>query len=234
MTGGVNFFIDRHGGGGLLQFGSIYFNLFIFTGVFGGGGGVGLEDGEQVLLVCAFFGEVEFSAALFPLPAFPGDLDVAGVVGAVLEAAKFGGEFLEFLPAFLGIFDCFQFLDLAGEFDGGEARDAVTEETIDFLFFQIAGVFDHQADLVLVVLMLEPVKVAARSPMREVGFADGMAVEIVLKDGLNLGKAVQPFEKVGTGPAVFEAAVEFFADCFGETSDFAVACVHNFNRGLRG
>jgi hypothetical protein len=62
---------------------------------------------------------------------------------------------------------------------------------------------------------------AALTPVAEVLFVDGVAVEGVAEDLLNLGKAVEPLGEDAGGDVAVHAMVYFLAKGTGEGGDFS-------------
>ena len=104
----------------------------------------------------------------------------------------------------------------AGEFFGETDGERFVSE----------GVFivEIVSELEQVVAIL-PVFEAALFPFGEILFGDGAAEEFLVKDGLDLGKRIEPKEEGLSGLVVFEAAIELVADGMREASDFAGAGV---------
>ena len=67
----------------------------------------------------------------------------------------------------------------------------------------------------------EPFTVAALIPVGEVLRRNKITAVVFFDKGDNLGEFIEPGEDYMGGFAVAEALVEFFADCFGQTGDFA-------------
>lgn len=108
----------------------------------------------------------------------------------------------------------------AGGNDGGGATGKATTGGAE----KIAGVFGKIFEVFEGVLFLEPARVADGTPVGKVLIVDGRAVELGGKDALDGGERVQPGEDLRGGLVIVEAAVEFFADHFGEAGDFAEQC----------
>lgn len=69
-------------------------------------------------------------------------------------------------------------------------------------------------------LFLQPVGIAAGFPFAEVLFLDGLASEVALEDGLDLGKTVEPGDEANAGDAIADATGQLIADFFGQPPDF--------------
>ncbi len=76
----------------------------------------------------------------------------------------------------------------------------------------------------------EPFAVAAEVPVGEVLRRDKITAVMFFDEGDDFGEFIEPGQDEVGGFAVAEALVEFFADCFGQTGDFAGA-VHRLSEG---
>ena len=75
----------------------------------------------------------------------------------------------------------------------------------------------------------EPFAIAALIPIGEVLRADQIAAVVFFNEGEDFGELVEPKQNVVAGFAVAKALVEFFAEGFGETGEFA-GTVHRLMR----
>jgi hypothetical protein len=127
------------------------------------------------------------------------------------------GDFYEFGGGgFIGRDGVEHFHDAGGSDAGGAPGEGAGAET-----GEIPGVFGEVFVAGEGFLFLLPAFEAAGAPLGEVLFANGHAIELGGEDFFDAHEAVEPGEDVGGGLVVFEAAVELFADGFGEAGDFA-------------
>jgi hypothetical protein len=154
-----------------------------------------------------------------------------GPDGAVVIAAEAGKPVLDFVEAGPALFGVLIFIEHGlGEFDefgGEEGGEVIGEALVAGLFGEVAGSFDEPGGEVEGLLLTEPILVAAMTPLVEVLFIDGAALEVFDQDFFDVGIAIKPVEDFGGGGAIDEVLVEFVADGFGEAGDFAdSSCVH--------
>ena len=148
---------------------------------------------------------------------FAAKLVADGALVVAAEAGEFAGEQTELLEALFGVFDFSQGMDVESEFgrhDGGDVfgdGDAVAGG----VQAEILGLFGGPAGLFAQELVARPIEVAAFAPFGKVLRADGQAGELFGDDFLDFGQLVEPGDEGFAEFAVFEAAVEFFADGFG-------------------
>ena len=115
---------------------------------------------------------------------------------------------------------------VAGEHGGGEGIEqgaAGGGGEVGGLGGEVFGGFAH-------FLAGEPFAIAAEVPVGEVLRADEVAAVVFFDEGEDFGELVEPKQNVVAGFAVAEALVEFFAEGFGETGEFA-GTVHRLNEG---
>ena len=148
-------------------------------------------------------------------PASPVEIHMAAIMGAVLKAAEFAGEFSELFPAFFGVFDFVQLRGVLRQLSDGDVHEVVARERAGGVAIDSIGAFDHPTGLVDGFLVADPIGIAAFAPVREVFFVDRLGIEKVAEDAFDFGEAVEPFNELRARAAVFEAAVEFIADLFG-------------------
>ena len=68
-----------------------------------------------------------------------------------------------------------------------------------------------------------------RRPCRQCGHLFLVSLRFFVQHGLNFGLGIEPIDQPEAFFTVFDAAIEFFADGFGEAGDFAgSSCVHTF------
>jgi hypothetical protein len=90
------------------------------------------------------------------------------------------------------------------------------------------GQFGHVAGFLAEFAADYPFLATALTPLAEVLFADGNAVEFLFDDFLELFEAVEPGEDLGSGLGAVKAFVQEVADGAGQMGDFTVARVHSF------
>jgi len=186
-------------------------------------------NGDDVALVLVAHEE---NLGLF-LADFPfGELEADVVLVGLDEGGDGGGNFEGVARgAFVWGNGFEKFQDLAGG-DGGSA----TGKTPAGGVHEVGGVFAEFGEAGNGLLFFLPAAKTGDAPVGEVLFDDGSAGELGSENFLDAGKGVEPGKDFGGGLAVFEAAVEFFADEFGETGDFAdrgVLVFHKFFIGHR-
>ena len=155
------------------------------------------------------------------------EMDAAAVVVGVLEAGEFAHEVLQTQRTFLGTFDVLKRVGGLAGFDDEDAAHGFVGVAAFVVLGEFGFVFGEAIEPFLTVLLLEPVLVAAAPPFGEVLVGDGFSVEEFGHDGFGFWKRVQPREDGATDLTVFEAAIYFIADGFGEAGDFANSCDHN-------
>jgi len=171
------------------------------------------------------------AGSLFPGRGTDFGFDELHFADVVVAAAEFGdvtaqaGEGAEFLGEFRGDFAIP--VQQEGRMAGGEDGGQMIGEPAGDGLLQLAGiggeVLGIREDFMAEFLAELPVGVAAQAPVAEVLFADGLAVELFVQDGLDGGEGVEPSQESFTGFAVLEAAVELFPDFVGEAGDFSIA-----------
>src|SRR4051812_461132 len=90
----------------------------------------------------------------------------------------------------------------------------------------IVRLFHHPANLSLRVLMAQPIRIAAITPLGQVLLADGVPVKFFPQDFLYFGQGIQPVDELLASPAVVQAVIELFANVFWQAGDFSVTSFH--------
>jgi hypothetical protein len=188
-------------GAGINEFGA-----FVMEGAAGDGNDIALvlvahEEELGVFLADFAFRELEANAILIGLE--EGGDGRGGFEGVARGAFVFGNGFEEVQ-------------DLGGG-DGGSAPGKTPAAGVR----EIVGVFAEFSDAFDSGLFVLPAAEAGGKPVGKVWMLNGRAGKLGGEDFFDGGKGVEPGEDFGGGLAVFEAAIELFAEGFRQAGNFA-------------
>jgi len=141
----------------------------------------------------------------------------------VAQARENAGNRAQEPPAFFGIFRVTHFVQSLADFVQDKASQCAAEVPAVGSAFEIqfAGAFEHFHPLRAAVASVGPIDIAAVAPFREILLRDGASAEKFGEDALDFRQSVEPGKNLSAGLTVFETAVEFFADMFGQACDFS-------------
>ena len=147
---------------------------------------------------------------------FAAKLVADGALVVAAEAGEFAGEQSELAEMLFGVFDGSQGMDVNGKLGGHDGGDVFSDGDAfaGGVQAEFGGLLGGPAGLFAQKLMANPFDIAAFTPFGKVLWADGKAGELFGDDFLDFGQLVEPGDEGFAEFAVFEAAVEFFADVF--------------------
>jgi hypothetical protein len=88
---------------------------------------------------------------------------------------------------------------------------------LDVPVYEVHG--DHHEGL-----LLQPVGIAADFPFAKILLFDGLAAEVLSKDGLDFREAVKPGNEADAGDAFVNSAPQLIPNFAGQSSDFTSMC----------